>query len=423
MVTKRFLCAVFTLLSIGCHSGKERAAGEPVEVSMWMFGGVEEQDRWLRQAVDAFNAGQRDIRVEYENRDWATQRESLITSTIAGEGPDIIRVHHKYSVEFGELGGLYALEQFADFPQVEERILDNLWEHVEYGEQHFGLPTQILPFVMAVNRDMLARHGLEVPLSWDDIMALGPVLKERGLYAFTMPAGPNEGTAYRFLPLLYKAGGRVFNEDWTKAAFNGPAGRAALEFLVSLKERGFMPQACAAYAFDENAATWCTEKALLSIEGPWWQYIVSNSYDFPTEKIQLIAVPGPVEHLGPHPSRTLLDLVMVAITGYTEVPEEAWTVLKALWLDDPQWHTPNAEMLGFPTQKIAYAPGIESNFIDSEVLAAAGRNGLAWPGHPAVTQIQSQMADAVNMALSGVMSPEQALDQAAEQVDEILADY
>ena len=61
---------------------------------MWMFGGVEEQDRWLRQAVDVFNAGQRDIRVEYENRDWATQRESLITSTIAGDGPDFLRVHH-----------------------------------------------------------------------------------------------------------------------------------------------------------------------------------------------------------------------------------------------------------------------------------------------------------------------------------------
>ena len=391
---------------------------------MWMFGGVEEQDRWLRQAVDRFNAAQDDIRVDYENRDWATQRESLITSTIAGEGPDIIRVHHKYSVEFGELGGLYALERFADFPQVKERILDNLWEHVAYESQHFGLPIQILPFIMAVNKELLAAHKVEVPQTWEDMLALGPVLKEQGLFAFTMPAGLNQDTAYRFLPLLYKAGGRVFNEDWTRAAFNGLAGISALEFLVAMKEQGFMPPACAAYAFDENAATWCTEKALLSIEGPWWQHIVSNNYDFPVEeKLQLIRLPGPTQPLGPHPPRTLLDLVMVAITGYTRAPEEAWRVIKALWLDDPQWHVPNAEMLGFPTQKIAYAPGIESNFINAEVLAAAGQNGLAWPGHPAVTQIQRLMADAVNMALSGTMSPREALDQAAAEVDEILADY
>ena len=31
--------------------------------------------------------------------------------------------------------------------------------------------------------------------------------------------GVNQDTAYRFLPLLYKAGGRVFNEDWTRCCF------------------------------------------------------------------------------------------------------------------------------------------------------------------------------------------------------------
>ena len=123
-------CALAALLASGCTTDRERVPGKPVQISMWMFGGVEEQDRWLRQAVNRFNAAQDNIHVDYENRDWATQRESLITSTIAGEGPDIIRVHHKYSVEFGELGGLYALERFADFPQVKARILDNLWEHV-----------------------------------------------------------------------------------------------------------------------------------------------------------------------------------------------------------------------------------------------------------------------------------------------------
>ena len=199
-------CALATLIASGCTTDQERVPGEPVQISMWMFGGVEEQDRWLRQAVDRFNAAQDDIRVDYENRDWATQRESLITSTIAGEGPDIIRVHHKYSVEFGELGGLYALERFADFPQVKARILDNLWEHVAYGGQHFGLPIQILPFIMAVNKELLAAYELEVPQTWEDMLALGPVLKERGLFAFTMPAGLNQDTAYRFFAAAVQSG-------------------------------------------------------------------------------------------------------------------------------------------------------------------------------------------------------------------------
>ena len=66
---------------------------------------------------------------------------------------------------------------------------------------------------------------------------------------------------------------------------------------------------------------------------------------------------------------------------------------------------------------------MESDFIDGEALAAAGRNGLAWPGHPAITQIQRSMADALNMAMSGLLSPQEALDLAAAEVDEILQEY
>ena len=111
---------------------------------------------------------------------WASQRESLITSTIAGAGPDIIRVHHMYSVEFGELGGLYALDNFVDFPSVKERVLDNLWDCVSYDDRLYGLSTMVLPYVLAVNQDLLDRHGLDIPLTWEDMMAMGLVLKESG---------------------------------------------------------------------------------------------------------------------------------------------------------------------------------------------------------------------------------------------------
>ena len=73
---------------------------------------------------------------------------------------------------------------------------------------------------------------------------------------------------------------------------------------------------------------WCTEKAALTIEGPWWQTVMGNMYDFPLEEMRLVKLPGPA---GPHPPKTLLDMVMVSITGYSLVPEEAWTVLKVLW--------------------------------------------------------------------------------------------
>ena len=233
-------CAWVVLLTSGCAADRERVPGEPTKVVLWEFGGVPGLRAWVQQAVADFNAARSDIQIELEFRDWATQRESLISTTIVGDGPDIVRVHHKYSVEFGELGGLYALENFPDFPQVKERILDNVWELVEYDGKHYGLPVTMLPFVLAVNTDIMGRMGLEVPKTWDEVLALGPQFAGTGIEPFTMPGGVNLDTAYRFLPLLYKAGGRVFNEDWSAAAFNGPAGQAALEFLVEDEKQGLL---------------------------------------------------------------------------------------------------------------------------------------------------------------------------------------
>ena len=92
---------------------------------------------------------------------------------------------------------------------------------------------------------------------------------------------------------------------------------------------------------------------------------------------------------------------MVAITGHSQVPDQAWTVLKALNVDDAVWRFPNSKMGGLPCHKSAYEPGTQSDYIDLGILAAAGQKGLPWPGHPAITEIQRHITDAVNQAMTG----------------------
>ena len=95
----------------------------------------------------------------------------------------------------------------------------------------------------------------------------------------------------------------------------------------------------------------------------------------------VVASPGVAE------SRTLLDVIMISITGYTKVPNEAWEVVKALDLDHPVWRNPNPTMGGIPTLKAAYAEGagklaelFRENFKTyadgaSEEILAAGPRG------------------------------------------------
>ena len=107
------------LFLVGCSKPERIVPGQPVKVIIWEFGGLPGMQAWTKKAVAEFNASHEDIQIELEQRDWATQRESLISTTILGDGPDIVRVHHKYSVEFGQLGGLYPLDSFSDFLSIQ----------------------------------------------------------------------------------------------------------------------------------------------------------------------------------------------------------------------------------------------------------------------------------------------------------------
>ena len=409
-------------LFVSCGSDISETDG-PTKVLLWEFGGVESQHEWAVEAVARFNAHHDDIKVEFASRDWWTQRETLVSNTIVGEGPDIIRVHHKYAVEFGEIGGLLPLETFSDWPQIRDRYFTNMLSEVKYDGQHFGIPVTVLPFVLAINGRILQEHGLKVPRTWEDIRTMGPILKASGIHALTIPGGPKGDTSYRFVPLLYKAGGRVLNKAMTKALFNGPAGVATLEFLVDLQSNGFLPEGNAAYAFDENCAHWISERALLSVEGPWFQNTVTTWYEFDLDYLMLRPLPQPPQPLEPNPAKTLIDVVMVAIPSYTEVPEAAWTVLKELYVYDPVWQTADPKQSGLPTQKSAFETGAFEGYIDIDIMADEGARALGWPPHPAVTQISRHIAEAANAAFSGIKTPKQALDDAARDVNELLSDY
>ena len=252
---------------------------------------------------------------------------------------------------------------------------------------------------------------------------MGPVLKASGIHALTMPGGPKGDTSYRFVPLLYKAGGRVLDDGMTKAVFNGPAGVATLEFLVDLKERGFVPEGNAAYAFHENCAHWVSERALLSIEGPWFQNTTSTGYDFHVAKLMLRPLPVPPDPLETRPPKTLIDVVMVAIPPTPGCRRRPGRCSRSSTCTTRSGRPRTRSSRGCRPRSRPSKPRAFEGYIDIDVMADEGTRARGWPPHPAVSQIARRLAEAVNEAFSGMATPKQALDDAARDVDEVLADY
>ena len=83
--------------------------------------------------------------------------------------------------------------------------------------------------------DLLEKYGLEVPETWDDVIAACGVLAEEESILLPFTLQLHAGWAWRveFTELMLGFGGKEINEDGTPA-FNSPEGVQALEKLVEI---------------------------------------------------------------------------------------------------------------------------------------------------------------------------------------------
>lgn len=394
-------------------------------VTAWFFGGVPGNLAWMKEQVTAFQQ-QTGITVDYSERDWAKQREDMLAALTAGEVPDIVRTHNKYVAEFGDSGDLKALEDYADYAQVAETFVPTYLAQTENNGKHFGLPELALPFVMAVNKPMLDASGVAYPTNWDEFKTATVALSkpDQGIYGYTMPGGVNLDTAYRWVAWLYKAGGRVLNEDWSEATFNSEAGVAALEMLLELQRQKAFPEGNAAYAWQQNANLWAAEKAVMSTEGPWWQDAVKAQFNMDTAKLMIAPIPPQASPIGGNPAATLLDITMMAIMAKGKNNEGAWELLK--YLRGPERDTQFVDPTkggGLPTTKGPYETEMEWGFIGKDTFLQEAQAVVTWPNHPQITEIQMKIAEGLSAAFSGSASAKDALDNVASDVnDNILAE-
>ena len=398
-----------------------RSAQEQNTVVYWQFGGVPSEIEFRRQQTVAFTE-QTGIPVDFQERPWENQRQDILAALTGGDLPDVMNLHHKYVGEFGETGDLQALEEFPDYAEVAGRFVPQYLDALKQGDNHYGLPINALPFILAVNQPMLDAASVSVPTNWDEFKQTAQALTnaEAGVYGYTIPGGVNLDSAYRWVPWLYKAGGRVLNDDWSEATFNDEAGVAALQMLLDLQGAGAIPPGNAAYAFQENSDLWGTEKAAMTTEGPWWPGVMRDTYSMDLAKLTVAPVPAQAQPVGANPPGTLVDIIMLAIMSRGNNTEGAWELVKFMRTAEADIAFINETNSGLPTTTAAFEDETGWDVIGRETYAQEAQSAVIWPNHPQISEIQMAIATGLNAAFSGTASAQEALDGAAEEVSEIL---
>jgi len=372
------------------------------------------------QAIKDFNATDSGFTMKSVfagNNDYALTK--LQTALAAGKAPDI-------SYQYGSSMALLAkLPQVVDLTsKVNEASFD--WNDffpavrlaTTVNGKVLGVPALVDNLALVYNKKLFDQAGVSYPTAdwtWDDFRAAAKKLTnaQTKQFGWAYVNDGSEDTVWRFLALLWQAGGDLLTSDNGRAAFDSPAGLKAMTLLSDMANQDH------SIYFDNGNGNYLNlfnaGKIAMLWTGPWDISSINKDVSF---GVQIL--PGDVSHAtiaGP-------DNYVVLNNGAQRV-NDAWTFIK--WFTSPEEHLKYATQTGHlpiresETKLPAYQAYL-AKFPSSKVFVANLANVTkARPNIPAYPKISSDLGQAIQGVLLGKLSPHQALQQAAQQVNADLA--
>ena len=177
------------------------------------------------------------LEVNTQLLDSGTANSQIQLALGSGSGQYAIVMTTEGSVgAYSDVGWLHPLNDLIDKYQDEYDIADigGLGDMSVDGVI-YGIPMERNTRHMFYRPDLLEKHGLEVPETWDDVIAACGVLAEEESIILPFTLQLHAGWAWRleFLDLMLGFGGTEINDDNTPA-FNSAEGVLALDKLVEI---------------------------------------------------------------------------------------------------------------------------------------------------------------------------------------------
>lgn len=407
------LTAAALTLAVGACSDSSTSENGAAEVTLWMYPVIRDEaqglDFWERIEQE-FDAAHEDIDLTIEVQSF-DQRDAQISAALAaGTGPDIVMITPDQASTYVGVNGLVPL----DGAIADERsfFYPAALDVATIDDTLYGIPLFQNANTVAYNTQIFEDAGLDLPQTWEEVLAAAPTLAEDGIAVLHYAGSPETTLNVTFYPLLWQAGGRIFAEDGTDVAFDSPEGIAALQFLLDLQAAGGLP---ADAATQSNAV----EGSALA-EGKVAIRYMTNLPELAQmraalgEENVILGAPLTGAQQVTYSNPGLLSLTSI---NSEENREAAYEVLR--YLVSPEVQADLNEASGtFPTRTDVEAPGGNP---DLEAISAALEFANPGEAHPSARQIMAIIAPHIQSALQGSATAEEALAAAANEARELLA--
>ncbi len=225
--------SLFTSFFVDYNSLGDKYEATDDVLDIWIVTG-RDQSTILKTMVDDTFTPRTGIKVNVK----LVAADAILTAVVAGNGPDIvITVDGWFAVNYAMRHAAEDLTQFADFDEAVKPFYESALVPLTYNDgTHkgvYGLPETQNFSLLFYRTDVLEEMGLQIPQTWDDLIAMLPTIQGNSL-TVGVPFPDAAADIAMFNSLVYQNGGAIYDEDAKKTLIDNESGVAAFKLYTSL---------------------------------------------------------------------------------------------------------------------------------------------------------------------------------------------
>jgi multiple sugar transport system substrate-binding protein len=424
MIGRRLRAATAAAVLLAAGSCTHPAAPQPGpptdDTVSWYVGATDQnQQDYARIVADEFEVANPEITVKitYAPRNTDSARAAVVDALAQGgpNAPDVYLGDVIWPAEFVSHGRALALDDQFE-PAFWRRFDPALVSAVSYRNRIYAAPFFVDQGMLFYRTDLVRTP----PKTWAELArdSRDLVRQKKVQYGYVWHGSDYEGLTCIWTEILADAGGRTLTPDGTRAALDSPQARRALEFLRGLIADGTSPAGVTGFEESEANQVFAAGHAafLRGWNSAYSRLADPNGPDAPLRgRIGVAALPSFTGQPGPGYSTT--GGWSLYINPATRRLDTAKTFIR--WMTAFQAQLSLAKFAQIPTNIDARHdpvartnPALATGLSVQPVARPAGT-----PEYPAISKV---VYTRLHAALDGTVSPGTALQQANQEINQLL---
>jgi multiple sugar transport system substrate-binding protein len=380
-----------------------------------------EESASLEPCFVAYEAENPGVDIVYQQIAYGDYLQTVITSRIGGQAPDIYHLYNIWGPQMIENGVLAAPpEEVVNW--VKENYVGATVDTVTIDDQMWGIPTEVSNYMLVYNKKLLAEAGFDAPpTTWEELVPMAEALTKRNDEGNIVQAGYSYGPStativHPFLIMLYSEGISPFKDDFSGTNLTSPEAIDVLMKQIELYQKGITDRSVEVWNFPSGTIA-------MMFMAPWYESTLREAFGDEFENTVGVA-PIPMGE----DWRSMQYAFFYGVDANSDVQDEAWKFLQ--WLNTGQDGNISCmgEMLmglGALTANnsdIAAAQDTLGDSYTKPFVDALGRSSSE-PNVMQASEIQAALQKYIEQAWAGDLTPEEALTQADQEITNILSEF